>query len=128
MNYVLIVNKNTTNIEAIQGSPDFLAQYGSNPDINTLFPTSEYAHLVVPLTIDIRDVSVVNMTVVDTKKSLYDEIRVERNRLLSLSDWTQLPDAPVQNKTQWSEYRQQLRDLPQTIQDPSNFIWPSAPN
>ena len=37
-------------------------------------------------------------------------VREERDRLLAKSDWTQLPDAPV-DKTAWAAYRQLLRDL-----------------
>ena len=38
-------------------------------------------------------------------------MRSIRNRLLAESDWTQLPDAPV-DATAWAEYRQELRDAP----------------
>lgn len=39
-----------------------------------------------------------------------EEVRTERNQKLAESDWTQLPDAPV-DKTAWAAYRQALRDL-----------------
>ena len=52
-------------------------------------------------------------------------IRIHRNNLLALSDWTQLPDAPV-DKTAWATYRQELRDLPETI-DINNPVWPVSP-
>lgn len=38
-------------------------------------------------------------------------MRAERDRLLSASDWTQVLDAPV-DRTAWATYRQALRDLP----------------
>ena len=38
--------------------------------------------------------------------------RTERNRLLSESDWTQLPDATV-DRTAWTTYRQELRQWPE---------------
>jgi len=41
------------------------------------------------------------------------EMRNERNRLLAVSDWAVLPDAPT-DKQAWSDYRQQLRDFPAT--------------
>lgn len=43
-----------------------------------------------------------------------DKIRVKRDELLRLSDFSQLPDAPFssEKKKQYREYRQYLRDLP----------------
>lgn len=59
---------------------------------------------------------------------LWQNIRNERNGLLMESDWTQLSDSPLtlEQKTEWSEYRQQLRNI--TLQtDPNNIIWPTKP-
>lgn len=39
------------------------------------------------------------------------QVRAQRDRLLSDSDWTQVLDAPV-DRTAWAAYRQALRDLP----------------
>lgn len=39
------------------------------------------------------------------------QVRAQRDRLLSDSDWTQVLDAPV-DRTAWATYRQALRDLP----------------
>jgi len=47
-----------------------------------------------------------------------DALKYRNNRLLA-SDWTQLPDAPV-DRDAWATYRQQLRDLPA---DPN---WPDV--
>ena len=40
-------------------------------------------------------------------------LRRKRNKLLSESDWTQMPDTSLseEQKTQWQTYRQSLRDL-----------------
>ena len=46
-----------------------------------------------------------------TNEQRWDQIRLWRNAELKNTDWTQLPDAPV-NKIAWAEYRQALRDLP----------------
>lgn len=50
--------------------------------------------------------------------------RVERNRKLAASDWTQLPDAPLPAslKKAWADYRTALRDLALDGSD-----WPSEP-
>jgi hypothetical protein len=57
---------------------------------------------------------------------LMDELRSHRDLLLKSSDWTQVPDAPVDQAT-WATYRQQLRDLPNNTEDPANPTWPTKP-
>jgi hypothetical protein len=54
------------------------------------------------------------------------QVRAERNRLLSSSDWTQVADAPV-NQAAWTAYRQALRDIPQQEGFPHNVAWPVKP-
>jgi hypothetical protein len=54
------------------------------------------------------------------------EAKVYRNRLLALSDWTQVPDAPV-DKAAWAEYRQALRDIPSQEGFPHSVVWPDKP-
>jgi Phage tail assembly chaperone protein len=46
-----------------------------------------------------------------TNEQKWEQIKMWRNAELNLTDWTQLPDAPV-NKSAWATYRQALRDLP----------------
>ena len=53
-------------------------------------------------------------------------IRVERNQLLSESDWTQVADAPV-DQTAWAAYRRALRDITEQAGFPFNVAWPSKP-
>lgn len=59
----------------------------------------------------------------------WDEIRAERNRLLSESDWTQLPDSVLSGelKAAWAAYRQQLRELPEVYTETQAVIWPARP-
>lgn len=52
--------------------------------------------------------------------------RIIRDGLLSECDWTQVPDAPV-DQSAWAAYRQQLRDLPENTTDPANVVWPTKP-
>ena len=56
-------------------------------------------------------------------------LRTERNALLASNDWTQGNDTPLADgaKTSWAEYRQLLRDLPASTEDPANPTWPEAP-
>ena len=53
--------------------------------------------------------------------------RLERDRKLSASDWTQLPDAPV-DQAAWAAYRQELRDITTQSGFPDSITWPIAPN
>ena len=40
-----------------------------------------------------------------------NRIRERRNRLLTATDWTQVPDSPLYNNAEILNYRQQLRDI-----------------
>ena len=53
--------------------------------------------------------------------------REYRNQLLTASDWTQLPDAPVDREA-WAAYRQALRDLTNHVNWPnlSADDWPQV--
>ena len=57
---------------------------------------------------------------------LVERMRLHRDRLLAASDWTQLPDAPV-DKTAWAAYRQALRDFPATWTPGPTVTFPAAP-
>ena len=52
--------------------------------------------------------------------------RNQRDSLLKESDWTQVPDAPVDQQA-WAEYRQALRDVPQQSGFPTDINWPTKP-
>tara|TARA_Y100001973_G_C5151826_1_gene308546 strand:- start:126 stop:452 length:327 start_codon:yes stop_codon:yes gene_type:complete len=60
----------------------------------------------------------------------WEEVRVERSKLLTDSDWTQGADSPLSTskKTEWQTYRQSLRDLPTTGTDPDSITWPTPPS
>lgn len=61
-----------------------------------------------------------------TTQEKWDQVRDQRNGLLSSSDWTQLPDSPVDSSA-WATYRQKLRDIPQTFSTPESVVWPAKP-
>jgi hypothetical protein len=62
-----------------------------------------------------------------TAEELAAQVRIERNRLLAASDWTQLPDVTEAIRSAWAEYRQALRDIPQQSGFPENVVWPTKP-
>ena len=66
-------------------------------------------------------------------------LRIERNKLLAESDWTQIDDGPfdISVKTLWINYRKQLRELPASATpkldsnyelDFSSITWPTKPS
>jgi hypothetical protein len=57
----------------------------------------------------------------------WKDLRYERNRLLTESDWTVLGDSPTPTAA-WKAYRQQLRDLPQNTENPFAPVWPTPPS
>ena len=54
-------------------------------------------------------------------------IRAKRDSLIRESDWTMTPGATV-DQAQWTAYRQVLRDLPQTYENPEDVVWPTVPS
>ncbi|MDW6004717.1 tail fiber assembly protein [Vibrio mangrovi] len=59
----------------------------------------------------------------------WDEVRLHRDQLISNTDWTQIPDAPLSEsqQTAFAAYRQALRDIPQNYTDPDTVVWPQKP-
>ena len=71
-------------------------------------------------------------------------LRIERNKLIAETDWTQLPDTLVNAaidyiplEQAWKNYRQQLRDLPSKSNpkldsfgelDMTSVTWPTPPS
>lgn len=76
--------------------------------------------------------SVFNYT---TKQWVEDErmailnVSQKRQKLLSSTDWTQLPNNPltVEKQTAWATYRQALRDVTDQAGYPLNVEWPTQP-
>ena len=62
------------------------------------------------------------------------QLREQRNRLLTETDWRMVSDYPGSNQTEWQTFRQALRDI--TTQTPSldsngnltGITWPTPPN
>lgn len=64
----------------------------------------------------------------DAEDAALIRFRGERDARLKASDWTQLPDIPAKTRDAWAKYRQQLRDLPDTTNDPAKPEWPESPD
>lgn len=59
----------------------------------------------------------------------WDTIRGHRNTLLRSSDWTQIDDNTLNKdeRVEWKQYRQRLRDIPQEYNKPQSVMWPEQP-
>ncbi|WP_268810112.1 tail fiber assembly protein [Vibrio parahaemolyticus] len=59
----------------------------------------------------------------------WSEVREIRDKLISETDWTQAPDAPLstEKKSEFATYRQALRDIPQNYTNPDDVVYPDKP-
>ncbi len=62
-------------------------------------------------------------------------LRIERDKLLTATDWRMTKDYPYADQAEWASYRTALRDLPATAEPAldengnlSNVVWPTAPD
>ena len=77
----------------------------------------------VPVTLD-----EINSILLEVENAMnMDQLRNQRDIALAASDWTQMPDVSLADQASWATYRQALRDLPTTVADPANPVWPSPP-
>jgi len=113
------------------------------------FPTDTYYNIFIPLRSELKTEQVsVGPDLPDrpSKKTFvyvnpwtyWDDntklasIRLQRNYLLSQTDWTALNDVPLSpsEKQAYENYRQQLRDFPDTVNvnlPIEQIIWPTKP-
>ncbi|END5526323.1 phage tail assembly chaperone [Vibrio vulnificus] len=59
----------------------------------------------------------------------WKHIRVQRDKYMSETDWTQFSDSPLtpEKKAEFIEYRNELRNIPQNYGKPDEVIWPEKP-
>ena len=68
----------------------------------------------------------IGLEATDDTDVLTSRMRIQRDRLLAESDWTQVADAPVE-KEAWATYRQALRDFPATWTAGPEADFPETP-
>ena len=63
------------------------------------------------------------------------QLRIQRNQLLSQTDWRMTTDYPYNDQAAWASYRTELRDLPSTAEPTldeqgnlTNVVWPTPPS
>jgi hypothetical protein len=57
-----------------------------------------------------------------------NNLRIQRNELLSSSDWTQGKDIAEAMSNSWAIYREALRNVPQQEGFPWSVVWPVKPS
>ena len=67
--------------------------------------------------------------VLELEDDTWENVRKKRDYLLKSTDWTVTPGSTV-DQAQWSAYRQNLRDLPQTYKNKTSddVVWPKQPS
>ena len=59
-------------------------------------------------------------------KGNWDRARKERNKLLSATDFYALTDVPM--SADMTTYRQALRDVPASVENSEDVVWPEKPS
>ena len=57
---------------------------------------------------------------------VWERLRLRRDALLAATDFRMVADAPW-DQTPWVNYREALRDLPDSTTDPRVAVWPLQP-
>lgn len=60
----------------------------------------------------------------------WEQIRKSRDLKLAACDWTQLPDHQLskEDSNKWRKYRQTLRDITNSFENPDAVVWPMSPD
>lgn len=97
----------------------------SNSDLANLLTEFE----VLKAEVASLDAKINEYKVLELEDSSWENVRKKRDYLLKSTDWTVTPGSTV-DQAQWSAYRQNLRDLPQTYKDKTadNVVWPVQPS
>jgi hypothetical protein len=133
---------NVSGLRLSNGDDEYLKTVGWLPIVET-FVTPTYNQTFDPdiITVEEDRVTLVHRVrdMTSEEKIARDEshisnLRYERDEKLETSDWTHLSDHPAPlsdaKKTEWTTYRQALRDLPATadmLTWPNSFNWPTEP-
>jgi hypothetical protein len=124
-----IVWENVSNFYVLPD--DILKTYGWLPLEEQTFNNtlSSGYHILPDKVIHVSEPPVINENIEQENiENLWREVRDKRDRLLQESDTFMLTDNYEQlspeKQQQYKMYRQHLRDITETFQDPKNIIWP----
>lgn len=115
------------------GTGAILGLYQTGMTIPT--PNTEITEIQRDDIVEYPGIFIINTTThdVEVRTLTNDEkwalIRLARNRLLEESDWMVLPDIPISTalRDDIIDYRQALRDLPESVVDPDEVVAPTLP-
>lgn len=83
------------------------------------------------ITEEMQEISIHEFNRIKTKETVkeptWEDVKKIRNGLLAESDWTDLPNSPINNKPAWLRYRQALRDITKNFSKPTEINWPVKP-
>lgn len=119
-----------TNIHALQwyGSEGEIEYNdGTNNELITALPTwAESARTVLSNRNDeVAAEEAAHQAYLDSEQGKAETVRQERDLLLQETDWMALSDVTM--STQWANYRQALRDIPDQNGFPFNVTYPTKP-
>ena len=100
-----------------------------NPDLSSVQSVSQKYWKILGDTVVAMSQAEKDQVDVDETNAQWVVVRAERNKKLSDCDWTQLSDASLSatKVTEWTTYRQELRDIPSTKTDPYAIVWSTKP-
>ena len=107
------------------------AIYKTHPDVVTISGNRAYDNDGNEIALD-QDLILNKIAELQAAEPLR-QLRDQRNRLLTATDWRMVSDYPGSDQTEWQTYRQALRDI--TTQTPSldpngqltGITWPTPP-
>ena len=104
-----------------------LQWYGSSGELEFTTPIPNEVITELPSWADscVRVWDVKNTPVPPTEEEIIAMNKGKAENLLLESDWTVLPDVPLQNKLEWETYRSGLRQI--AINPTLNPVWPVKP-
>ena len=115
---------------SVRGFFDSDFGYESMPTDGIVVSKEEHSYLLEQINHNRKEISVEDGKLVLNdiiEVPTWDGIKSKRDRELSRSDWTQLPDIDQTTKNAWAEYRQALRDITKTFKTPEEVVWPNKP-
>lgn len=130
--------KNVSGLNRLAGDAAALAELGwyevTYPEVD--YDPDTQMKVVTGYVVDSESVTAVESVVQlpDRSEVVMAEIRSFRDAYLRETDWTQLADTlskmSAEKIVEWQDYRQSLRDMPQTYASAtklSDVVWPTRP-
>jgi hypothetical protein len=109
-----------SNVQALQWN-----ESSGHIEFNTPIPNEEITSLPAWANACLEVWNVANTPIPPTPEQIIAENKAEAESLLLESDWSVLPDVPLQNRTEWEAYRAALRQI--AINPTLDPVWPTKP-